>query len=55
MFLNSGDSLYDENIIEKVLPLLDSHMFIGKENSIHFEGGFSAQYLISHCVGGGKE
>ena len=30
MFLNSGDSLYDENIIEKVLPLLDSHMFIGK-------------------------
>jgi len=35
-------------------PLLDSHMFIGKENSVHFEGGFSAQYLSSHCFGAVK-
>ena len=31
--------------------LLDKQAFIGKENSIHFEGGFSAQYLTSHCFG----
>lgn len=31
--------------------LLDNHAFIGKENSIHFEGGFTAQYLSSHCFG----
>lgn len=35
-------------------PLLDSKMFIGKENSVHFEGGFSAQYLSSHCFGAEK-
>ncbi len=35
-------------------PLLDSQMFIGKENSVHFEGGFSAQYLSSHCFGAVK-
>ena len=35
--------------------LLDHKAFIGKENSIHFEGGFSAQYLSSHCFGAEKE
>ena len=31
--------------------LLQHEAFIGKENSIHFEGGFSSQYLTSHCFG----
>ena len=35
--------------------LIDSSMFIGKENSVHFEGGFSAQYLSSHCFGAEKK
>lgn len=35
-------------------PLLDADAFIGKENSIHFEGGFAAQYLSSHCFGAVK-
>lgn len=34
--------------------LLDASAFIGKENSIHFEGGFTAQYLSSHCFGAEK-
>lgn len=34
--------------------LLDCKAFIGKENSIHFEGGLSAQYLSSHCFGAEK-
>jgi len=34
--------------------LLDASAFIGKENSIHFEGGFAAQYLSSHCFGAEK-
>lgn len=33
---------------------LDRNAFIGKENSIHFESGFSAQYLSSHCFGAEK-
>lgn len=35
-------------------PLLHDGVFIGKENSIHFEGGFTAQYLSSHCFGAEK-
>lgn len=35
-------------------PLLKASAFIGKENSIHFEGGFTAQYLSSHCFGAKK-
>lgn len=31
--------------------LLQHEAFIGKESSIHFEGGFSSQYLTSHCFG----
>ena len=34
--------------------LLNNKAFIGKENSIHFEGGFTAQYLSSHCFGAEK-
>lgn len=34
--------------------LLVCSAFIGKENSIHFEGGFSSQYLGSHCFGAEK-
>ncbi len=35
MFLNSGDSLYDENTIEKVLPLLvEKDIYVGKINSV---------------------
>lgn len=36
-------------------PLLSQRAFIGKESSIHFEGGFTAQYLSSHCFGAEKE
>lgn len=32
-------------------PLLDQECFIGKENSLHIEGGFMEQYLSSHCFG----
>ncbi len=35
-------------------PLLSSKCFIGKENSTHFEGGFTAEYLSSHCFGAEK-
>ena len=35
-------------------PLLHSKAFIGKESSIHFEGGFTAEYLSSHCYGAEK-
>ena len=35
MFLNSGDSLYDEQTIEKVLPLLgDKDIYVGRINSV---------------------
>lgn len=34
--------------------LLHSKAFIGKECSIHFEGGYTAQYLSSHCFGAEK-
>jgi len=34
--------------------LLGERAFIGKENSVHFEGGFTAQYLSSHCFGAEK-
>lgn len=34
--------------------LLNTSAFIGKENSIHVEGGFTAQYLSSHCFGAVK-
>lgn len=34
--------------------LLNTKAFIGKESSIHFEGGFTAQYLSSHCFGAEK-
>ena len=33
---------------------LDNVAFIGKENSIHFEGRQSFQYLSSHCFGAEK-
>ena len=34
--------------------LLSLSAFIGKEDSVHFEGGFTAQYLSSHCFGAEK-
>lgn len=34
--------------------LLSLNAFIGKENSVHFEGGFTAQYLSAHCFGAEK-
>lgn len=35
MFLNSGDSLYDEHTIEKVIPLLvDKDIYVGRINSV---------------------
>ena len=36
-------------------PLLNACAFIGKENSIHFEGGYTSQYLSSHCFGAEKQ
>lgn len=35
--------------------LLDNKCFIGKENSIHLEGGFTEMYLTSHCFGAEQE
>lgn len=33
---------------------LNNSFFIGKENSIHFEGRMASQYLSSHCFGAEK-
>lgn len=41
----------DVQVYKSFDSLLNSSVFIGKENSIHFEGGFTAQYLSSHCFG----
>lgn len=44
----------DVLVFKSFNPLLNCKAFIGKENSIHFEGGLSAQYLSSHCFGAEK-
>ena len=44
----------DVLVFKSFNQLLEHKAFIGKENSIHFEGGFSAQYLSSHCFGAEK-
>lgn len=44
----------DVSIFKSFDLLLQHDAFIGKENSIHFEGGFSSQYLTSHCFGAVK-
>lgn len=44
----------DVRVYKSFDPLLDKQAFIGKENSVHFEGGFTAQYLSSHCFGAEK-
>ncbi len=44
----------DVQIYKSLDPLLSHRAFIGKENSVHFEGGFTAQYLSSHCFGAEK-
>ena len=41
----------DVKVFKSFDSLLEAKAFIGKENSIHFEGGFTAQYLSSHCFG----
>lgn len=41
----------DFEVYKSFDALLDNQAFIGKENSIHFEGGISAQYLSAHCFG----
>ena len=53
---NEGGIYLDTDVIvyRSFDPVLDQKAFIGKENSIHFEGGFSAQYLTSHCFGAEK-
>lgn len=55
IYHEGGVYLDTDVILYKSLdPLLSSKAFIGKENSIHFEGGFTAQYLSSHCFGAEK-
>ena len=44
----------DVLIYKSFNELLNLNAFIGKENSVHFEGGFTAQYLSSHCFGAEK-
>lgn len=44
----------DVRVYKSFDTFLDKQAFIGKENSIHFEGGFTAQYLSSHCFGAEK-
>jgi len=44
----------DVMVYKSFNPLLDAIAFIGKETSVHFEGGFTAQYLSSHCFGAVK-
>ena len=53
---HEGGIYIDTDVIlyKSLDPLLSSKAFIGKENSIHFEGGFTAQYLSSHCFGAEK-
>jgi len=50
---NEGGIYLDTDVMvyKSFDPLLDSRAFIGKESSIHIEGGFTAQYLSSHCFG----
>lgn len=53
---NEGGVYLDTDVL--LLKPLDSFLFhkcfIGKENSIHFIGSHSAQYLSSHCMGAEK-
>lgn len=53
---NEGGIYLDTDVLvyKSFDSLLDSRAFIGKENSIHIEGGFTAQYLSSHCFGAEK-
>lgn len=53
---NEGGIYLDTDVIvyKSFDPLINQKAFIGKENSIHFEGGFSSQYLTSHCFGAEK-
>lgn len=53
---NEGGIYLDTDVLiyKSFNPLLNCKAFIGKENSIHFEGGLSAQYLSSHCFGAEK-
>ncbi len=44
----------DVELYKSFDSLLCLKAFIGKENSVHFEGGFTAQYLSSHCFGAEK-
>jgi len=54
LFLNSGDSLYDEHTIEKVIPLLeDKDIYVGRINSMGREnesaeeqGDFSPEGIL---------
>ena len=56
IYYEGGVYLDTDVILHKPLDqLLSSRAFIGKENSIHSEGGFTAQYLSSHCFGAEKE
>lgn len=45
----------DVQLYQPLTPLLQHAAFIGKENSIHFNGRLSSQYLTSHCFGAEKE
>lgn len=56
VYHHGGVYLDTDVILQKPLdPLLVARAFIGKENSVHYEGGFIAQYLSSHCFGAEKE
>ena len=44
----------DVMLLKPLDSLMSLSAFIGKENSAHFEGGFTAQYLSSHCFGAEK-
>ena len=41
----------DVMLFKPFTPFLSDRAFIGKENSIHFTGRMSSQYLSSHCFG----
>ena len=44
----------DALLLKQMDSFLVHNAFIGKENSIHFIGNHSAQYLSSHCMGAEK-
>lgn len=44
----------DVEVFQSFDSLLRNNAFIGRENSIHYEGGLTERYLTSHCFGAEK-